>query len=325
MKNKLIILVLVLFQSNSYAQQLTIEETFNYIENIENVYHGYIDYFPEKIKIIVKYSLSNDGILSKGTYLQEEKSGDIIKINIVEGSLIITNRTKNLNDKTISLSNVVSVNVNDLQREIKYDNNGSLIKFICKTNKCFTVNGQYKNDGIAILVEQEYQALKLIKAVNYLFSLIDEKEFTRDLDDPFSSISNTKIVSPNKSKFIKLTESNGIYQIPVKFGTLNKKFVLDSGASDITISSSLEKELLKNGLVNKKVNLTDALYRVASGEVISHRRILISQITVGDFTVKNVIASVGNENTPLLLGKSFFDNFKSWSINNIDNMLQLNN
>lgn len=323
MKKKLIILVLVLFKSTSYSQQLTIEETFNYIESIENVYKAYMLNIPERIKINAKYSLSSDGILSKGTYFIDEKSGDII--DFVKGSLIINNRSKNLNDKTISLSNVVSVNVNDLKREIKYDNKGSFIEFICKTNNCFTVNGHYSNGGLHIFVEQEYQALKLIKAVKYLFSLIDEKEFTRDLDDPFLSISNTKIVSSNKSKFIKLTESNGIYQIPVRFGTLSKKFVLDSGASDITISSSLEKELLKNDLVNKKVNLTDALYRVANGEVISHRRIVISQITVGDFTVKNVIASVGNENTPLLLGKSFFDNFKSWSINNIDNMLQLNN
>lgn len=325
MKKKIIILVLVLLQSNSYAQQLTIEETFNYIENIENVYCGYMLNTPLRIKINTKYSLSSDGILSQGTYRVDEKSGDIVTLDYINGSLVIKNRSKNLNDKTISLSNVVSVNVNDLKREIKYDNKSSFIEFICKTNNCFTVNGHYRNDGLHIFVEQEYQALKLIKAVKYLFSLIDEKEFTRDLDDPFLSTSNTKIVSSSKSKFIKLTESNGIYQIPVRFGTLSKKFVLDSGASDITISSSLEKELLKNGLVNKKVNLADALYRVASGEVISHRRILISQINVGDFTVKNVIASVGNENTPLLLGKSFFDNFKSWSINNLDKMLQLNN
>lgn len=323
MKKIIIILFLFLFKNTSYSQQLTIEETFKYIENIENVYTGYMLNIPERIKINTKYSLSNDGILSSGTYYIDEKSGDIIDFE--KGTLTINKRSKNLNNNTISLSNVVSVNVNDLKREIKYDNKSSFIEFICKTNNCFTLNGHYRNDGLDIFVQQEYQALKLIKAVKYLFSLIDEKEFARDLDDPFLSTANTKIVSSNKSKFIKLTEINGVYQIPVKFGALNKKFVLDSGASDITISSSLEKELLKNGLVNNKVKLADALYRVASGEIISHRRILISQITVGDFTIKNVIASVGNENTPLLLGKNFFENFKSWSINNLDKILQLNN
>lgn len=322
---KVIILFLFLYKINSYSQQLTIEETFNYIENIENVYTGYMLNMPNKIKINTKYSLTNDGILSSGTYYIEEKTGDIIDFDYSFGTLTIKNRSQSLNDNTVNLTNVVSVNVNDLKRDIKYDNKSSFIEFICKTNNCFTRNGHYRNDGLSIFVQQEYQALKLIKAVKYLFSLIDEKEFTRDLDDPFLSTVNSKIVSSNKSKFIKLTETNGIYQVPVKFGALSKKFILDSGASDITISSSLEKELLKNGLVNKKVSLADALYRVASGEIISHRRILISQITVGDFTIKNVIASVGNENTPLLLGKNFFDNFKSWSINNLEKILQLNN
>ena len=57
---KKIIIFLFLFKNTSYSQQLTIEETFKYIENIENVYTGYMLNIPERIKINTKYPNSKE-------------------------------------------------------------------------------------------------------------------------------------------------------------------------------------------------------------------------------------------------------------------------
>lgn len=304
MKKNIILFVIYISYSVCYSQQLTIEETFNYIESIENIYQGSILRYGNKTeKVNVKYKLSEDGILSKQTYYVMS------------------------NNETYEEDNIITVHVDDLKREVNYDGD-SFIKFKCKTNNCIKEGSRYSNDGLHVFVRQEYEAKKVIKAINYLFSLIDEMNFNRDLDDPFASLTKHEILISNKysrNNLIKLQESNGTYQIPVSFGFLNKLFILDSGASEITISNTLEKELLKNGLIKKNANLPDALYKIANGNIISQRRILITQLTVGKYTIKNIIASIGNENSPLLLGKNFLDKFKSWSINNVNKTLEILN
>ncbi|WAC02976.1 retroviral-like aspartic protease family protein [Lacinutrix neustonica] len=92
------------------------------------------------------------------------------------------------------------------------------------------------------------------------------------------------------------------------------------GASEISISLNLEDDLISKGLLKKEDYIESGLYRIADGSIISCRRIIIKELKVGNFTIKNVVASIGFKESPLLLGKSFLDNFKKWSI---DNDLQL--
>ena len=49
----------------------------------------------------------------------------------------------------------------------------------------------------------------------------------------------------------------------------------------------------------------------------------IVKLKVGNFTVKNLIISVGDENSPLLLGKNFLDKFETWTIDNSKKTIKL--
>ena len=83
------------------------------------------------------------------------------------------------------------------------------------------------------------------------------------------------------------------------------------------INQALERKLINDNILKKEHYLTPALYRIADGSIIEQRRLIIPSVTIGDFTIENVHASVGAGNVPLLLGKSVLDKFSKWSINNL--------
>lgn len=73
------------------------------------------------------------------------------------------------------------------------------------------------------------------------------------------------------------------------------------------------------------IKLPDRLYRIADGKVINQRRVLITKLSVGSFSINNIVTSIASEDSPFLLGKNFLDKFKSWSINNARSTLILSN
>jgi clan AA aspartic protease (TIGR02281 family) len=304
---KILFLILLFVTPYLKAQQLDINGTLEYIESIENVYR--IEWSHSQ----VKYELNNEGILSQEQYFLKDPS--VLKCE-------------------------TSVHVDDIIKEVSIETANYII-LKCKNYNCFTVTSRSTIDdektktsyvnhgngyptGLRFVVRQEYQAKKMINALNYLFSLIKNEKFFRDINDPFAK--NIITSDDNASKKvgkIKLNDKNGTFIVDVKFKSLNVPFILDSGAAEISISSTLEKQLLTNGTITKDNYLSDGLYRVADGRIVSQRRVLIKKITVGNFTVRNVSASIGSEDTPLLLGKNFLDKFNSWSIDNSEKTLEL--
>jgi len=121
----------------------------------------------------------------------------------------------------------------------------------------------------------------------------------------------------------KLYKQDNVYYIWVTIGTVKRKFVLDSGASDVLISEESEKDLINSGIIKKTNYLEPALYKLADGSIIQCRRLILPTIQIGNFIVKNVKASIGVGNASLLIGKSLLDKFKKWTIDNESQILNL--
>ncbi len=139
-----------------------------------------------------------------------------------------------------------------------------------------------------------------------------------------SSASTNDIVGYSESDHVSLINYGVAFKVKLKVGNLSKYFILDSGASDIMISSDFERELLLEGLISRENYLTDDYYSLADGSKVKCRRILLNGFQIGDFTVNNVtIAIVDNSDSSLLLGKSFLDKFANWSIDNKNSLLYL--
>lgn len=125
-------------------------------------------------------------------------------------------------------------------------------------------------------------------------------------------------------KIIEMKKVNGIYQIPCKVNGIPMNFVFDTGASDVTISVTEAKFLLKQGLLEKVDFLENVNYKMANGEIIEGTKINLKTIEIGGTLLKNISASViYKQNAPLLLGQSALSKLGQYSIKG--NQLIINN
>ena len=100
-------------------------------------------------------------------------------------------------------------------------------------------------------------------------------------------------------------------------------FIVDSGATDVTIPANVVATLMKMGTLSDRDFMGRKTYVLADGSRIPSETFQIRSLTVGDWLVKDVTAGVTPAGAAPLLGQSFFSRLKSWSIDNVNQTLVL--
>lgn len=318
MKLKIFILFILIFPKVN-SQELSIDETITYI-NSKFVNGQY------------KIELKEDGEFNFTEFMPDYFFGKLDYQEIQKRKLSNSYQMKSFCTQKISVSDIKLKNrgfVGDrFLNQIFCPNNND----VCVSTLIFDITGKVIRNSIGGYFEipsyNKDTNDKLYNALNYLISLAekDSKYKTND-NDPFANKNfkkNFEITTENtNSNKIPLTNYNGVYKIWVNIGNLKEQFILDTGASEISLSQNSEEELISKGIIKKEDYLESALFRIANGSIVSCRRVNLKQIKVGNFIVKNVIASIGVSEAPLLLGKSFLDKFNKWSIDNNTQTLTL--
>lgn len=144
---------------------------------------------------------------------------------------------------------------------------------------------------------------------------------------PVEDISEEIVVTPEAAQMLisevqmKKT-AGGTYEVPCSINGLPLKFIFDTGASDVTISSVEANFMLKNDYLSTKDFRGSRRYLTADGSIAEGSVICIREVQVGDVTLKNIEASVvKNQKAPLLLGQSVLERFGSVTIDNDSNKL----
>lgn len=115
---------------------------------------------------------------------------------------------------------------------------------------------------------------------------------------------------------------SGVYEVPCTINGLELKFIFDTGASDVTISSVEASFMLKNNYLSKDDVRGKEYFSTATGEIHEGTKINLREIKIGDAVLKNVEASVvKNQQAPLLLGQSVLERFGTITIDNINSKL----
>ena len=122
---------------------------------------------------------------------------------------------------------------------------------------------------------------------------------------------------------IKLTFQNGVYKVPVKLNnTLTMDFVLDLGASDVSISPDIFLVLYRAGTIQESDFIGSQSYQFADGSTAKSSVFNIKSIQIGNKEIKNVRASISNSlSAPLLLGQSALKQLTGYRIDNDKNLL----
>lgn len=121
---------------------------------------------------------------------------------------------------------------------------------------------------------------------------------------------------------VLMQREGGIYVVPVLINdaiTLN--FVVDSGATDVSIPADVVMTLMRTGTLKEADFLGQQTYVLADGSKVPSQTFLIRSLKVGDKVLQHVTGSVASVQGSLLLGQSFLGRFKSWSIDNTKHAL----
>lgn len=114
---------------------------------------------------------------------------------------------------------------------------------------------------------------------------------------------------------IKMKEENGVYKIPVLINGVEMYFIIDTGASMISISETEANFLYKQGTLLNSDFLGDMKFTDANGNINSGSLVRLRSVKIGNSILYNVQASVvSNSNAPLLLGQTALSRFGKISI-----------
>ena len=101
--------------------------------------------------------------------------------------------------------------------------------------------------------------------------------------------------------------------------TLN--FTVDSGASIVSIPADVVATLKTTGALSDKDFVGRVTMGLADGSRVTSETFRLRSLTVGDWLVEDVAASVSPAGAPPLLGQTFFSRLRSWSIDNLNQTL----
>jgi clan AA aspartic protease (TIGR02281 family) len=123
--------------------------------------------------------------------------------------------------------------------------------------------------------------------------------------------------NPSFRTGVQLKMDGGIFVVAVEInGTMTLDFAIDSGASDVSVPADVFSALKRRGTIKESDFIGKRTYVLADGSKLESVTFRIRSLRVGDMVVENVRGSVASSQGSLLLGQSFLERFKSWSIDN---------
>jgi clan AA aspartic protease (TIGR02281 family) len=128
----------------------------------------------------------------------------------------------------------------------------------------------------------------------------------------------------NQNVAVVLKRDGGIFVVPVEInGAITLDFGVDSGAADVSVPADVFSTLTRTGTIKTSDIIGEQKYVLADGSTSPSVTFTIRSLKVGDNVIQNVRASVAPARGALLLGQSFLERFKSWSIDNTRHELRL--
>lgn len=202
-------------------------------------------------------------------------------------------------------------------------------KLNVKKIECCNILELYCEDNSFDCVEYIDRTSKQVKPVPYVLmnkSWKENQHIIFNLERLIESIGESGDHNEEKvrtKETVKLYKNGGVYLVNLKLGNKPVTAILDSGASVVSISKEIEEELLKDKIITRNDYISPAKYRIANGQILTAKRFILPTLTVGKLKMKNVVCSIVEDSSSILLGKSFLDQFAKWSIDNAKQTLTL--
>jgi len=120
------------------------------------------------------------------------------------------------------------------------------------------------------------------------------------------------------SETIQLRQQGGTYLVPVRINdAITLDFLIDSGASEVTIPADVFLTLSRTHTVGQGDFLGTGKYILADGSTQASERFRLHEVRVGNHVISDVVANVAPVKSRYpLLGQTFLSKLSVWSIDN---------
>lgn len=178
--------------------------------------------------------------------------------------------------------------------ELRFVGNTYDKRFFFKEVLTTNYSGCVKNGTVVIQILNEKQLIFYWYYENGILG--SATVLNKGLNNISSCNAPIKLYKSSSNLFEVLTEINNVLKI---------SFIIDSGASEISITPDVALTLIRTGTINESDWLEGASYKFADGSVAKSKRFNIRTLRIGDNTLYNVSASISNSlEAPMLLGQN---------------------
>ena len=112
-----------------------------------------------------------------------------------------------------------------------------------------------------------------------------------------------------------MERENGVYKVPVTVNGVPMKFILDTGASLISMSETEAESMYERGAITTADIIGRSRFQDATGAISPGAVVRLKSVQIGDRVLENVRANiVSGSKAPLLLGQSALSQFGKISV-----------
>ena len=142
-----------------------------------------------------------------------------------------------------------------------------------------------------------------------------ETSATPPAETPRSAPEPTLKQMGNGPTEVTMERENGVYKVPVTVNGVPMKFILDTGASLISMSETEADFMYKQGAITDADIVGQSRFQDANGDISPGAVVRLKSVQIGDRVLENVNASiVSSAKAPLLLGQSALSKFGKISV-----------
>ena len=117
-------------------------------------------------------------------------------------------------------------------------------------------------------------------------------------------------------RVITLEKKDGTYFVPCTVNDLVLKVIIDTNASDVSISLNEVDYMIKNGYIKKDADLiVTKKYNVLVNDIAEGSKVIIRKLEIGGKAIYNIESEIDNKlSAPLIIGQSVIKKFGTFAI-----------
>ena len=146
------------------------------------------------------------------------------------------------------------------------------------------------------------------------YEMDEQKEGCYNIDNIYNI---DDIIGSKTNCVIELTMMQKMMYINLGFGKnsiIKQDFLFDTGATRICISKAFASKLEKNGVNIEILNIKNGTAVIATNELVAVKYAKIDNLTIGDYTLNNVIITICEQDCSLLFGIDTLNKFSDFTV-----------